>query len=202
MGRGNPEPWNTIESEIPPDIASFRKRKHPPQQSKPLLLGNNNNNKQSSPDYLQPAAPQLTFRRRPWEQLRGTGGFRELSLRAESWRKEASEEKFFSAHRLRRGRRKLWFLRFSGRGKNHWAGQGRAGRLESRGRGSYFTLEPRLPRQLWLTGVYMCIRRRKLTNKSLLCVPQLYVVWSKYPHVCTDRKYNGILSLTLSSNSK
>lgn len=82
------------------------------------------------------------------------------------------------------------------------AGQGRAGRLGPRGRGSYFTLEPRLPRQLWLTGVYMCIRRRKLTNKSLLCVPQLYVVWSKYPHVCMDRKYNGILSLTLSSNSK
>lgn len=78
----------------------------------------------------------------------------------------------------------------------------RAGRLEPRGRGSYFTLEPRLPRQRWLTGVYMCIRRHKLTNKSLLCVPQLYVVWSKYPHVCMDRKYNGILSLTLSSNSK
>ena len=139
------------------------------------------------------------------ETLRTTSGdrdFRELSLRAEWRRKEASEEKFFSAHRLGRGRRELWFLRFSGRGRNHWAGQGRAGRLESRGRGSYFMLEPRLPRQLWLTGVYMCIRRRKLTNKSLLCVPQLYVVWSKYPHVCTDRKYNGILSLTLSSNSK
>lgn len=48
----------------------------------------------------------------------------------------------------------------------------------------------------------MCIRQPKLTNKSLLCVPQLYVVWSKYPHVCMDRKYNRTLSLTLSSNSK
>lgn len=84
-------------------------------------------------------------------------------------------------------------------------GQGRAGqgrRLGPRGRGSYFTLRTEAPRQLCLLGGLHVYRRRKLTNKSLLCVPQLYVVWSKYPHVCMDRKYNGILSLTLSSNSK